>query len=157
MSKDHKLSFAALATAVDQRDTNWLSRQPEDAQKAFALPAMRFVASSDGKNAGIFLWLVNRRVNYRLFDLRDRDLSYRLLASCGLGRGMYRNYLHGPSRASNPAYALLAKHNPLANDAEIRMLLSLYSRDEFANFVAECGLDKHDAKVCLEGYDRQRV
>lgn len=147
----------ALLRAVDRRDGDWLAKQPEDARKEFApLVAMRWATGvKDGITAAYALWLINRRVNRHLFDL-EPDLAYRLLASCGIGTGSTPQWVAGPRRTAgeNAALCLLAEHHPMASDAELRMLLSLYSRDDFALFLDDCGLAKDKTKECLKAYDK---
>ena len=159
MSKDRKLDIFALLRAVDNRDSDWLAAQPEDARKEFMpLVAMRWATGvPDGVAAVYMLWLINHRVNRHLFDLsKHPDLCFRLLASCGRNTHLSRKWLAGPQRSTgdNKALGLLAEHHPMANDAELRMLLSLYTRDDFAILVSDCGIDKADAKDYLKAYDR---
>jgi hypothetical protein len=145
--------------AIDQRAFNWLASQPEDVRKEFApLVAMRFAAGvqNDGPAAVYMLWLVNQRLNRHLFDLYQHpDLCFRLLASCGQGRMLRRQWIKGPSRTAtdNAALQLLAEHHPLASERELRMLLSCHSRKQFADFVADCGIDK-DADRYMKAYGK---
>ena len=160
MKKERKLNFTALLRAVDNHDANWLAAQPEDARKEFSpLTAMRMATGvqNDGMAAVYMLWLINRRVNCHLFDLKEPDLSFRLLASCGLQEGsLRREWLTGPRQAShaNLALDLLAKHHPTASEGELRMLLSLYSRKDFAVFAADTGHTKEQVNECLKAYDK---
>lgn len=146
--------------AIDQRDFDWLAAQPEDVRKEFAaMVVMRFAASvrGDGASAAYMLWLVNKRLNGHLFDLHQYpDLCFRLLASCGTGRSMRREWIKGPGRTAsdNIALQLLAEHHPLANDHELRGLLSLYSRKQFASLLADCGITDKAADSHLKAYDQ---
>jgi hypothetical protein len=159
LSKPRNLDIRALLNAVDRRDSDWLMAQPEAARKEFApLVVMRWAAGvTDGVAAAYMLWLINHRVNRHLFDLHQYpDLCYRLLASCGLDRSLSREWLAGPQRTTggNKALNLLAEHHPMANEPELRMLLSLYTRESFAELVSDCGIDKTDAKGYLKAYDK---
>ena len=147
MAKPRKLPLSALLQAIDRRDLGWLMRQAEDVQKEFApLTAIRFASNADdGIDAGVLLWTINQRVNRYLFDLHQHpDLSYRLLASCGLKRSVPRGrWLAGPRRTTdNAALRLLAEYHPVANERELRLLLALYSRPEFAQFLSDCGIEE---------------
>jgi hypothetical protein len=154
LSKPRKLDIFAALRAIDRHDFNWLATQPQDARQEFApLVVMRWVSGvSDGAETAYMIWLVNDRLNHHLFDL-EPDLCFRLLASCGLGKSLRYNWIKGPSRTirSNLALALLAEHHPLVNEAELRMLLSMYSREQFAQFVADCGIPQ--AKDHMKAYD----
>ena len=156
----HKLALGLLLNAFDRRDFNWLAQQPEDVRKEFrALTAMRIAATftTDSDRAAEALWLVNERVNHHLFDLSSRhpDLLFRLLASCGSGRTARREWLTLPPRRSdtNKAIELLRQQHPLANNRDIEVLLSQYTRKSFAEFVADCGMIDKEAKEIMNSYD----
>ena len=158
MSKaPRKLDIMVLLNAIDQHDSDWLMAQPEDARKEFAPSvAMRWASNvSDSVEAAYMLWTINDRVNRHLFDLSQHpDLCYRLLASCGIKRSLHRQWL-GPRRATdNLALSLLGEYHPSANETELRLLLSLYTRDTFADFLGDCGLDDEKSKKYLIAYDK---
>jgi hypothetical protein len=155
LSKQYKLDFRTLAAALDRRDIGWLAKQPEDVAKAFSLNSLRFASGVIGKREALYaLWLINRRANVHFFTLNDKDLSYRLLASCGQGR-LRREWIAArrPSQG-NAAVDALLDHHSLANEAEARMLLSLHSRASFAQFLADCGKMPDEMKACLNAYDK---
>jgi len=157
MAKPRKLPLNVLLQAIDRRDLGWLSRQAEDVRKEFsAVTAIRFASNADdGVDAGVLLWTINQRVNRHLFDLHQHpDLSYRLLASCGLKRSVPRGrWLAGPRRSTdNAALRLLADYHPAANERELRLLLALYSRTEFAQFLSDCDID--EPEKYLSAYDK---
>ena len=159
MSKARNLDIFALLNAVDRGDGDWLSKQSEAARNEFApLVAMRWATGvTDGVATAYMLWLINYRVNRHLFDLQKHpDLCFRLLASCG-GKGrLAREWLAAPRRTigDNKALGLLAEHHPMASETEMRMLLSLHTRDSFADWVADCGIAKDKAKDYLKAYDK---
>lgn len=143
---------------MDRGDANWLARQPEDARKEFsALVAMRWATCvQEGVAAAYMLWLINKRVNRHLFSLSDHpDLCFRLLASCGLQEhALRREWLKGPGNRvdNNAALSLLAEHHPMSNEMELRILLSQYSKQSFSEFVADCGIERDQAKKCMDAY-----
>ena len=148
-----------LLRAIDRRDGDWFGRQPAEAQKTFAPPvAQRFaVTVADGAEAAYMLWMVNERVNRRLYDLyKHPELTYRLLASCGLGVLQKHQWLAGATRrhAGNIAVDLLASQHPEANDDEIAFLLSQYDRDGFGQYLDECGIQPAEAKQLIKAYDQ---
>lgn len=159
MAKPRKLALGLLLNAFDRRDFNWLNQQPEDVRKEFAaLTAMRFTATyaTDSDRSAEALWLVNERVNHHLFDLsRHPDLLFRLLASCGTGRSARREWLSLPPRRSdnNKAIELLRQQHPLANNRDIAVLLSQYTRQSFAELVADCGLKDKEPEEIMKAYD----
>jgi len=159
LAKPRKLDIFDLLRAVDQRNRDWLSQQSDEAQKEFAsLTAMRWASGIEGSTDALrLLWLINQRVNLRLYD-QEPDLSYRLLASCGLGRSFKHNWLpfHAKTATSNAAYRLLLEHHPSANDDELQLLLSLYSRSQFAELVKDCGKTDEEAKACLDAFKKLR-
>lgn len=141
--------------AIDRHDSEWLTTQSDEVRGEFyPLVAMRWTSGLSGPEAPLTCWLLNQRVNRHLFDL-DKDLSYRLLAACGLHRQLRHTWLAAANpTGSNAAYQLLAEQHPAASDDELQVLLSLYTRDEFAQFVDECGLTKDEAKTYLTAYDK---
>lgn len=160
MSKDRKLDIFQALDAIDRRNGDWFASQPEAARKEFApVVVTRWAATTEnGPNADLMLWLVNERVNRDLFDLHKHpELVFRLLASCGIGRPLRHKWLAAarPLSASNKALALLAEHHPSASEQELEMLLSLYSREDFANFVADLGGEQaSNAKEYMKAYDK---
>jgi len=162
MAKERKLDIFAAMKAIDRHDSKWLSNQPSDAQKEFApLVAIRWAAThqTDSESAARMLWLVNERANRHLFDFNKHpDLIYRLLASCGTGQQARRSYLspRPQHRDSNKALDLLRQQNLLANHRELAVLLSLYDRQGFANFAADCGKQPDEVKEIMKSYDRSK-
>jgi len=157
MTKTRKLGFASLLQAIDQRDGGWLAAQPTEISNEFTpLTTMRMASCGiRGREAAHTLLRLNQRVNYRLFDLsKHPDLCFRLLASCGLKRYQQRQWLPQRSTSnSNLALKLLAEHHPMANESEICILLSLYTRETFTEFVTDCGLKKEQTEY-LKAYDK---
>lgn len=155
---ERKLELGSLLRAIDNHDGDWLAKQSDDVKKEFApLVIQRFVATVDGPDAPLMLVLVNERVNLHLFDLqRHPDLSYRLLASCGLGKPLKHQWLSGHRRKteSNKAYNLLAKQYPEANDREISFLMSRHTKNSFADLLSECGIQVAEAKEIMQAYDK---
>jgi hypothetical protein len=155
--KQYKLNLASLLNAIDRRDFNWLMQQPEDAIKEFsAFRALRFATSFEQNTdrTALALWLFNERVNNHLFDLgKHPDLLFRLLASCGMGR-VQRKWLQ-PTRRSetNKAMELLREHHPFANNSEIEILLSQYTRESFRDFIADCGKSDKELAEIIKAYD----
>lgn len=155
LTKPRQLDIHVLMNAIDRHDSEWLTAQSDEVRSEFIpLVAMRWASGLSGPEAPFTCWLLNQRVNRRLFDL-DTDLSYRLLAACGLHRQLRHSWLAAANQTSgNAAYRLLAEYHPAASDDELRILLSLYSREEFAEFVNDCGLTKNEAKTYLTAYDK---
>jgi hypothetical protein len=162
LTKERKLTFADLARVIDQHDLNWLARQSDEVQNEFSpLVAMRWATCVQSmEEAGYMLWVINQRVNHHLFAPgmdEHHDLSFRLLASCGLRNGVLsRTWLAGPRRggSANPLFELLAEQHPMATDAELHMLLSLHCRDDIVALAGDCGRTKEQVKECLKVYDK---
>jgi hypothetical protein len=157
--KERKLDIFDVLRATDRRDGNWLNQQSDDARKEFTpLVVMRWAATVvDGPESAYMLYMVNERVNCDLYVFyRHPDLVFRLLASCGLGKVKKHQWLAGPTRKpqSNPAFNLLHEQYPEASDGEINLLLSLFDRVSFKQFVDECGVQPDDAKGVMISYDR---
>jgi hypothetical protein len=156
---ERKLDMFQLLRAADQCDGNWFSKQPEDAQKEFAPIVVTRWASTvgDGPESVYMLWMVNERVNVNLFDLHKHpDLVYRLMASCGLGKPLRHIWVAGNKRKNdnNKAYALLQERYPEASDRELNMLMSLYTKESFSQFVNDCGIQAAEAKEILKAYEQ---
>jgi hypothetical protein len=155
--KERKLDIFDVLRATDRRNGNWLHQQPDDAQKEFApLVVMRWAATVvDGPGAAYMLYMVNDRVNCHLYEFYNHpDLVFRLLASCGLGNVQKHQWLAGTPRKAtgNAAANLVREHYPEASDPEIDLLLSLFDRNSFKQFVDECGVQPDDAKGVMNAY-----
>ena len=161
MKKEYKLPLSSLLRAIDNHDVNWLARQPDDVRTEFVpLTAMRWATCVQAVKAGYMLWVINRRVNRYLFSpglAHHPDLMFRLLASCGLQDGvLQRTWIAGPKQSGNGDLLLdlLAEQHPTATDAELRLLLTLHSRDDIATLAEDCGRPKDKVKECLKAYDK---
>jgi hypothetical protein len=162
LAKKRNLEITALLRATDNGDGNWLAAQSDEAQKEFQpLVAMRWAAGvKDGMEAAYMLWLINKRVNLRLFDLyADKELSFRLLATCGVHRPLRHEWLPMVRHKStdNAAYHLLAKQQPAASDDELTMLLSLYDRETFKQLATDCGQNKDEIKTSMAAFDKVKA
>lgn len=159
MAKAYKLPLRDLLTALDQRNPGWLSQQSEAARKEFSpLLAMRWAASLKNNSdiAAAMLWTINERVNRYLYVLSGKhpDLVFRLLASCGRQCSMQREYLASKQASqSNKAFDLLCQHYPLANQREIEVVLSQFTRQTFGDFLADCGKEPKEITEIMKAYD----
>lgn len=155
MAKARKLDIFQALNAVDRRDFGWLARQPEDDRKEFnPVAALRWAATckTNDHHAARMLWLVNERVNRHMYLVLHRhpDLLFRLLASCGTGQSSRREYLKARPGTTNKAINVLAEYNPQANQRELKILMSLHTRESFADFLADCGIQADDAREILK-------
>ncbi len=159
---DRKLDIFDLLRATDKNQSDWLSKQPEDARKEFApLVVLRWAATVEGpQEAAYMLWMVNERVNLHLFDLsKHPDLVFRLLASCGLGSAQKHQWIapHKRKGGANKAFDFLATLHPEANDREVDMLLSKYTKETFTQLVKDCGVQPDAAKELVKAYDKLKA
>ncbi len=157
--KDYKLDIFQALRAIDQKDGDWLNRQPDDARKGFKpLVAMRWASTvNDGPQATYMLWMINERVNQQLFELYHHpDLVFRLIASCGIGTVQKHQFIPFPARHSqmNLATKLLQEYYPQASESEIQLLLALFDRASFKQFVDDCGIQPDEAKEIFKEYDK---
>jgi hypothetical protein len=156
---ERKLDIFRLLNAADRRDVDYLAKQQEDARKEFApLVAMRWaVTVNDGPEADYMLLMVNERVNAHLFDLYQHPgLSYKLLASGGIGAPLRHNWLAGHKRKTdnNKAYQFLSERFPDANDSELEMLMNTFDKKGLRDFIDDCGLQPAESKEIMKAYDK---
>jgi hypothetical protein len=160
LSTEWKLDIFELLKAIDKRDKNWLSQQSLESQKAFNPKIVLRWASTvpnNGTEAYYMLFILNERLNVHLWTLQKHpELLYKLFASCGIGKQIKRQWLGDKQtkRENNKAYNLLALHNTNASEKELDMLLSLYTKDTFSEFISECGLQPDVAKETLKAYEK---
>lgn len=144
---------------MDQRQKDWLERQPEDTQKEFRAPVVLRWASAveDGPEAEYQLLAMNEVVNQHLWQLSAYpDLVFRLMASCGLGRKLRHQWIGMPEKAAlgGKAKDLLARFHPSANDTELLMLLRLMSTEDFKAFVQTAGCAPDEEKEAIKAHAR---
>lgn len=162
MATERKLDIFKLLNAVDKKNYDWFSKQSDDAQKEFAPSvAMRWLSTLDniGMASEYMLVMVNERVNDHLWDYsKHPDLVYRLMASCGLGSTQKHQWL-SPQKRKNEggkAFELLQKHNQEVNEDELDFLMSGFSKEEFSQYVDDCGIDKTEAKEILKSFNKYK-
>ncbi len=160
---ERKLDIFQLLKSSDLRDADWFSKQPKDAQKEFASPVvLRWASSIEGsaREIAYMLWIVNERVNVNLFALHQHpELVYRLLASCGIGKSFRHTWLpfHKRKGGENKAYDFIAEMNPDANQNEIEIILSKYTKETFSQFLKECGIQADESKSIVKAYEQLKV
>lgn len=158
--KEHKLDIFQVLRAIDTCDGDWLSRRSDEERAGFIpYTAMQWTATlPDGPEAEYMLWTVNDRVNGHLFDLAHThpDLIFRLLASCGLGTPKRHQWIKPASHkaASNPVTKLLEEHYPQASEHEIAVLISMFDRESFQQFLNDCGIQPDEAKEMVKSYGK---
>jgi hypothetical protein len=156
-----KLDIFDLLNAADCHDLNYLSRQPEEAQKAFAgRVVLRWMSQVEGANSELYLMLVNELVNIDFDSLsKYPDLQYRLMAACGVGRRQRHGYLKTPKRVNNAAklQSFLLLTNPLASTSEINMLLSNHTKESFAELVNYSGISAQETKDLIDAFEAQEA
>lgn len=157
---DHKLDIFETLKAIDNRDFDYLDRQPEEARKGFAGPVVLRWASAvspNGDIADLNLMSVNTRANLHFFDLGDYpDLQYRLLASAGFRMRQKHQWIAMPARQKSASglHRFLSKYWPDASDDELDILLAQFTREKFIDFLNDLALDPKTLKETLEIYDR---
>jgi hypothetical protein len=154
-----KLDIFETLTALDRRDFSYLERLDEDARKGFTpVVALRWLSAiGDGPEQDLMLPLVNEIANVNFFDLFDHpELQYKLMAACGLGRKLRHQWIGMAKQQSAPdkLYACLAKFWPDANNTEMKIILSQFTRDTFEEFLLEGGCETNEVPTILASYDR---
>lgn len=162
MSKEFKLDIFETLAAIDRRDGNFLQKQTEEGQKAFApRVVLRWASSVNGPLAEYYIEATNEIVNVNMDSLGDHpELQYRLLAMCGAGqRGLRHNWVPLPKasrKSSSKLHDYMAEYHPTASVAELDLLLSQYSRDEFEQFLRDAALSPAETKDLLNALDKSR-
>jgi hypothetical protein len=169
--------FSEMLHAIDNNDGDWYRRtcaqSPQAAKEADAaftpLVTLRYIsalkdAPHTAAQSAYLLMTTAERVNPYVFPLsKHKDLLFRLLASCGLG-DLHPHEYGEPTRHpwnkpqvrrrdSNALIALLAKHNPEANDDELDILVHKLDRDGWLKFIQACGIQSDKAEELIGDYD----
>lgn len=159
---DYKFDIFLALGAVDKCDGAWFAKQTEEVRKAFAAPVfLRWAASvaGDGINHEYMLCAVNDRVNVNADIIMSShpELMFRLAASCGVGRKLKHEWVptHGRRGGkANKAFDLIARFHPSANDTEIEMLMSMYTKETFKAFAEEAGLTPEEVKDAVKSFGK---
>lgn len=159
MAAEHKLDIFDTLSAIDKRQKNFLSDQPEEARKGFAPPVvLRWAASVDGKKdiSEYYLLAINERANTFSKDLWSQhpDLLYRLMASCGLGSKQRHQWIPFPSKSKNISKArdFVGSFYPQYKEYEIDMIMDGFTPETFTEFVYSAGLTPTEEKEVLKSY-----
>jgi hypothetical protein len=158
--KEYKLKIGDVMAAVDRNDGSWLSKQKEDDREGFVpYTFIRWVSSIENvSRAEDVIGATNYYLNPYMLTYSEEhpELAFRLGALCGTGKREKHIWVPPAKRpiVNNKARDLVAQYNPLANDDEIDMLLRLYTRDSFKEFINDAGLVDAEAKETLAAYDK---
>lgn len=155
----HKLDIFETLAAIDKRDLGFFSRLSDEEQKGFAPPVVLRWASavSDGSTSEITAWLVNERVNINFWEIADHpELQFKLMASCGQGRGQRHQWVPmvGRAKKSDRVRDFLIQFWPDANDTELDIIFGQFTDDTFEEFVLSSGEAPDTIKEVLEAYAR---
>ena len=126
--KSFGLDIFRTLDAIDKRDMTYLDNLSLEERKSFHPPVvMRWESSAPGRAQDWYLCAVNERVNQHLYDLYDHPgLTYRLMASCGVGRQKHQWIAASPN-SSRGKKEFAQQHYPGANDLEISIILQHFS------------------------------
>ena len=155
----HKLDIFETLAAIDRRDMNFFDNLTEDQRKGFAAPVILRWASAvrDGAASEHHIWLVNERANVNFWDLWEHpELQYKMMASCGYGRGQRHEWIPmvGKKKKADEVLIYLAKYWPDANDYEIEIILNQFTDESFEDFVLSSGCSPEQAKEVIAAYGR---
>lgn len=156
---ERKLDIFAAMSAVDKRNGNWFTEQPEDVRKELSPPVfLRWAATiNDGKYSGDVICAVNEYVNVNMWDVVEEhpELFFKLTAMCGVGTNQKHIWIGMPKRiVNNKAKDLISRFYPSINDSEIDMILRMHTRESFVDFVNGTAIPQDEAKEVIKAYDK---
>lgn len=156
---DYKLDIFQTLTAADTKQSNWLEKQPVEAQKGFVpLVFMRWM-SSVNSSVDLAEWqilAVNEYMNLDFWALSDYpDLVFKLGCTVGRGRKQKHDWIPMTARKlKNKAMQFLAETNPRSSWDEIEMLMGLHDVDSFKDLLIEHGLQKEQEKELMTAFKK---
>lgn len=157
--KKYALDLFGTLRALDQKDYGYLDRLTPEERKGFVpRTVLRWMGSTD-RLEEYHILAVNEMANLNFDDLYHYpDLQYRMLAASGSGAPQRRPpFLPVPRLGKSPAkiQTFVAQFNPLASTTEIDLLISLFTRETFIEFVNESGCSATEAKDAIDAFDKK--
>lgn len=159
MSKKYALDINGLMDAVDRNDYGYLSRQSEDARKAFSPRVALRYTSSASKDTEHYIVTTNAFANRHFDKLNGHpDLQFRLLCMSGSGRVQRHNWLAlpKPKAKTDTIFDFLWDCFPKRNQREINLILSTITNDEFIQILDQSGCSEEDHKTILAAWKKRR-
>lgn len=160
--KKHTLDIFRVLGAIDCQDFNFLDSLSEEEKKAFTpTTALRWASaiSPDGGEAEAMLWLVNEYANIDFYAISDHpELQFKLMAAAGLGKKFRHQWINMPKKKGLAGFSTLCEFllnwHPGANNDEINILLSQFTRDTFIDFIYSCAEDNTHTKELIDAWDK---
>ena len=151
---NHKLNIRDVLSAMDHNDTNYYDNLSKEEQKSVSIwLVMRWMSSVSGSWCGYSLTTVNDLVNANFTLLYNHPkLQMKLLAICGVGKSVFHEWVPPPKKkGKSKVQEILAKLNPEANNTELELLESMYTKDDLKTLFLDMALDDKVIKELLKG------
>lgn len=150
--KERKLDiFQEVLPAVDRRNMDFWNKITDDQKKEFSpWLIQRWVSSSDGSTdiQEYFIQAINERVNINMKELKNHpELSWMLLASCGIRRAYRRSWI-GVSKGvkKDKIMIFLQELYPTAGEQELELIRSINDEAELHYLAESMNLNKSEIK-----------
>lgn len=159
-NKTYKLDIFEVLAALDRKDYDFLSRQSDEAAKAFApVVAIRWMSATQGPLAEYYLRRTNEVANRQFLDLYEYpDLQFRLLATCGSGTAQRHVWIPmaKDGRTGAKIQTFVGQYFPLASFQEIDILVDQFTIETFIEFVNDTGVPPKDAKEIIDAFKKSK-
>lgn len=160
--KPHKLDLTAVLNALDKQDLNFYQRLSEDEKKSYVpLILMRYMSSLSDQNANsaYALLATNDLVNIGFWNLsKHQELQHLLLCLTGLGKKQYRTWLPmKKSKKSSKLVKWISEQNPEYNEVELDIFISKFTKDTWATYLKDFGMDDKEVKELVEAWKKTQL
>ena len=150
--KESTLTLAMELPAMDLRNMNFYNDLSDEHKKEISLwLLMRYMSSSQG-NADHHLIMVNEIVNHNFSALsKHPELQWKLLALCGTGKKQFHPWISPPKGIKkNKLEEAILGFMPLIKDKDLEFLLTINSKDDWAEYFRDNGMDDKSIKDLLK-------
>ena len=162
MAKEYKNKLSDVLNSLDKSDYKLYDKMSEEQKKDFQpFVLMRYMSCvpNNPVESMIALVVVNEYVNKYFWDLSsDKEFQAKLLASSGLGKKMYHQWIPNKTKNDNVLTKFIQEifdnKNWYCNKTEMELFCRINDLESITNLCGEYGKSKDDQKKIIDQYKK---
>lgn len=150
--KKAEVPLFPMLNALDKGDKSFYSTLPPEQQKVFSpWLAMRWLSSTEGRNAEHYLLMTNDLVNHDFTSLiKHPELQWKIMTLCGVGTSQKHAWIPpGKKKGKNKVQAALGRLFPKLKADELELMEKIHTPAEIKTLFKDAGYADKEIKEIL--------